>query len=224
MLNLVISHANLFHKFQVIWEAICEMLLHPHSWIRSRSVHLIAQYFAHIVDTRKENNQKSLGSYFLMSPSRLFHIAASLCCQLKTPLDDDADSNLMNQTIVFSIGGVHSVMGQIACLDPSVFWSTLEQHDKTLFLQAFDLLDSRKGRSMFLPLTSSIHEPNNQQGANNVQHVLVSSLLRKMGKIALQMEAVQVCMQAIYIHIHPCLYKCAYNINNNTLIVQCRWE
>ncbi|MCI16336.1 small subunit processome component 20-like protein, partial [Trifolium medium] len=24
-----------------IWEAICEMLLHPHSWLRNRSVRLI---------------------------------------------------------------------------------------------------------------------------------------------------------------------------------------
>lgn len=186
------------------------MLLHPHSWIRSRSVHLIAQYFAHIMDSSKENHQKPLGNYFLMSPSRLFYIAASLCCQLKTPLMDDSDSNLMNQCIVFAICGVHSVMGQTSCVDPPAFWFTLEQHERDQLLKAFGLLDSRKGRSMFLSLTS-IHEPNNQQNANNIRHVLVSLLLRKMGKIALQMEAYQVCMQATHTHTHTPLFldKCA---------------
>ncbi|XP_028759690.1 small subunit processome component 20 homolog isoform X2 [Neltuma alba] len=176
---------------EVIWDAICQMLLHPHSWIRNRSVHLIAQYFTHVVDACKEHNQKSLASYYLMSPSRLFHIAASLCCQLKTTLMEGADANLMNQSVVFAVCGVHSVMGQIAPVDPSAFWSSLEQHEKDRFLKAFDLLDSKKGRSLFLPQTSPVHEQNNQQSTGSIQHVLVSAVLRKMGKIALQMETYQ---------------------------------
>ncbi|XP_054807809.1 U3 small nucleolar RNA-associated protein 20 isoform X1 [Prosopis cineraria] len=172
---------------EVIWDAICQMLLHPHSWIRNRSVHLIAQYFTHVVDACKEH-QKSLANYYLMSPSNLFHVAASLCCQLKTPPMDDTDANLMNQSIVFAICGVHSVMGLISPVDPAAFWSALEQHEKDRFLKAFDLLDSRKGRNLFLLHTSSVHEQNNQQSADNLQHVLVSVLLRKMGKIAFQME------------------------------------
>lgn len=188
------------------------MLLHPHSWIRNRSVHLIAQYFALVVDACKEHHQKSLASFYLMSPSRLFHIAASLCCQLKTPLMDDADAHLMNQSIVFAVCGVHSVMGHIAPVDPSVFWSSLEQHEKDRFLKAFDLLDSRKGRVVFLPNTSNVHEQNNQQRANNIRHILVSILLRKMGKIALQMETSQVCMQVVFFFFFAPSF-CLYNLS-----------
>ncbi|RDY00034.1 Small subunit processome component 20-like protein, partial [Mucuna pruriens] len=176
-----------------IWEAICEMLLHPHSWIRNRSVRLIALYFAHVTDVSRENHGSSLSSYFIMSPSRLFLIATSLCCQLKMPHIDDADSSLMTQNIIFAICGVHSLMGQNACIDPPAFWSTLEQLEKDRFFKAFDLLDSRKGRSMFMSssISSSIYEDNNQLNVDNAQHVLVSLLLRKMGKIALQMDAIQ---------------------------------
>ncbi|XP_061369187.1 uncharacterized protein LOC133312060 isoform X1 [Gastrolobium bilobum] len=176
-----------------IWEAICEMLLHPHSWIRNRSVRLVELYFSHVTDASRENHNSSLRSYFIMSPSRLFLIATSLCCQLKMPLVDDADSNLMTQNIVFAICGVHSLMGHIACIDPPAFWSTLEQHEKDRFLKAFDLLDSRKGRNMFMSpsLTPSVYEDNNQLNVYNTQYVLVSLLLRKMGKIALQMDAIQ---------------------------------
>ncbi|XP_028790587.1 uncharacterized protein LOC114746536 [Neltuma alba] len=81
--------------------------------------------------------------------------------------------------------------GKIAPVDPSAFWSSLEQHEKDRFLKAFDLLDSKKGRSLFLPQTSPVHEQNNQQSTGSIQHVLVSAVLRKMGKIALQMETYQ---------------------------------
>lgn len=179
--------------FQDIWEAICEMLLHPHSWIRNRSVRLIALYFAHATDVSRENQGSSLKSYFIMCPSRLFLIATSLCCQLKMPLINDADSSLMTQNIIFAICGVHSLMGQNARKDPPAFWSTLAQQEKDRFLKAFDLLDSRKERSMFMSssITSSMYEDNNQLNVDSAQHVLVSLLLRKMGKIALQMNAIQ---------------------------------
>jgi len=184
--------------FQDIWEAICEMLLHPHSWIRNRSVRLIAHYFAHVTDASRENHGSSLRSYFIMSPSRLFLIATSLCCQLKMPLINDSDSSLMTQNIVFAICGVHSLMGQSACIDPPAFWSTISQQEKDQFLKTFDLLDSRKGRSMFMSSsTASICEPSNQLNVDSAQRALVSLLLRKMGKIALQMDDIQVGTQAL---------------------------
>ncbi|XP_057754877.1 uncharacterized protein LOC130974144 isoform X1 [Arachis stenosperma] len=171
------------------WESICELLLHPHSWIRSRSARLIALYFAR-VNASKENNQSSLRHYYLTSPSRLFLVATSLCCQLKMPLLNDADSNLMTQNIVFAICGVHSLMD--AHIDPPAFWSTLEQHEKDRFLKAFDLLNSRKGRFfMYSTSTSLVRTDNNLPKVDSTQYVLVSILLRKMGKIALQMDAIQ---------------------------------
>ncbi|XP_027334628.1 small subunit processome component 20 homolog isoform X2 [Abrus precatorius] len=176
-----------------IWEAICEMLLHPHSWIRNRSVRLIALYFTRVTDVSRENHESSLRNYFIMSPSRLFLIATSLCCQLKMSLIDDADSKLMTQNIVFAICAVHSLLGQLACVDPPAFWATLEQHEKDQFLRAFELLDSRKGRNMFMSssLTSPAFEDDNQCNVNNAKHVLISLLLSKMGKTALQMGAIQ---------------------------------
>ncbi|CAL0327253.1 unnamed protein product [Lupinus luteus] len=173
-----------------IWEAICKMLLHPHSFVRDRSVRLISLYFEHVTNASRENDHSSLRSYFLMCPSRLFLIATSLCCQLKMPL---IDSNLITQNIVFAICGVHSLMGKITCADPPAFWSTLDQHDKDWFLKAFDLLGSRKGRSIFISssFTSSVYEDGEQQNDHNTQIVLVSLLLKKLGKIALQVDATQ---------------------------------
>lgn len=168
-------------------------MLHPHSWIRNRSVRLIALYFANVTDVSRENHQSSFSSYFLMNPSRLFLIATSLCCQLKMPLID-VDVNVMTQNIVFAICGVHSLMGQIGCIDPPAFWSTLEQHEKERFLKAFDLIDSRKGRSMFMSssLTTSVYEDNSQLNVDNTRYRLVFLLLRKMGKIVLQTDDIQV--------------------------------
>ncbi|XP_058787152.1 uncharacterized protein LOC131661580 [Vicia villosa] len=187
-------HGLCFSKdLEDIWEAICEILLHPHSWLRNKSGRLIALYFARATDANRENHQSSLSSYFMMTPSRLYLIATSLCCQLKMPLIDDADSDLMTQNIVFAIRAVYSLMGQTASIDPSAFWSTLEQNEQNRFIKAFDLINARKGRSMFVSssLTSSICEDNSQLNVKNTQHILVSLLLKKMGKIALQTDAIQ---------------------------------
>ncbi|XP_004492742.1 uncharacterized protein [Cicer arietinum] len=172
-----------------IWEAICEMLLHPHSSLRNKSGQLIALYFARVKEAIKENHQSSLNSYFLMSPSRLYLIATSLCCQLNMTLKADAGSNLITQNIVFAICGVHSIMGQTACIDPPAFWSTLEQHEKDKFLKAFDLINARKGRTMFM--SSSVYEDSSELNVKNTQYILVSLLLKKMGKIVLQSDGVQ---------------------------------
>ncbi|XP_058732408.1 U3 small nucleolar RNA-associated protein 20-like isoform X2 [Vicia villosa] len=177
-------------ELEDIWEAICEMLLHPHSCLRNKSGCLIALYFARVTDNNRENHQRSLSSYFMTSPSRLYLIATSLCCQLKMPLIDDADSNLMTQNIVFAIC---ALMRQTSSIDPSAFWSTLEQNEKNRFLKAFDLINARKERIMFMSssLTSSVCEDNSQVNVKNTQHILVSLLLKKMGKIALQTNAIQ---------------------------------
>lgn len=172
------------------------MLLHPHSWIRNRSVHIIDKYFTLVEAACEKVPQKSLASFYLLSPSRLFHIAASLCCQLKASAIEYADANLVNKSISSVICKLHSVMGQISPVDPFVFWSALEQHERDRFLKAFDLLDSRKERSLFLLHTSSVPGHSNQQSANDIQHILVSALLKKLGKIALQTETCQVCILA----------------------------
>lgn len=176
----------LLHVFQDIWEAICELLLHPHVWLCHICSRLIALYFASAIEAPKESEEKSLRAYFLMKPSRLFIIAVSLCCQLKTQLDDTS-SYLITQNLVFTICGMNSLMAEME------FWSTLEQHEQVRFLEAFQLLDSRKGKSVFLSLTSGICSQKDHGQSNDIRHVIISHLLKRMGKIALQMEAVQVC-------------------------------
>ncbi|KAM1823011.1 hypothetical protein ACFX1X_025378 [Malus domestica] len=173
-----------------IWAAICELLLHPHMWLRCISSRLVALYFDAAKAASKDDG-KPFGIYYLIRPSRLFMIAASLCCQMKTQLNDDAASNLITENLAFSVCHVHSLIGQTECADPHQFWSNLEQHEQAHFLRAFELLDARKGRSMFLSLTSGICDPNDESASKNIRYLLVSNLLKKMGKTALQMEAIQ---------------------------------
>lgn len=165
--------------------------MHPHVWLRHISSRLISLYFANVIDASRENQEKSLGTYFLMKPSRLFIIAVSLCCQLKTPFNDDAASNLITQNFVFTICGVHSLMGQMECLNSPNFWSSLEEHEQGRFLKAFQLLDSRKGRSVYFSLTSG--DQKDHDHSKDIRYLIISYLLKRIGKIALQMDAIQVC-------------------------------
>lgn len=165
-------------------------------WLRCISSRLVALYFDAAKAASKDDG-KPLGIYYLIRPSRLFMIAASLCCQMKTQLNDDAASNLITENLAFSVCHVHSLIGQTECADPHQFWSNLEQHEQAHFLRAFELLDARKGRSMFLSLTSGICDPNDESASKNIQYLIVSNLLKKMGKTALQMEAIQVCTKGL---------------------------
>lgn len=174
-----------------MWEGICDLLLHPHIWVRSISSRLIALYFSRVIEACKENEEKALGTYFLMKPSRLFLIAASLCCQLKTQLTDDAASNLITQNLVFTICGLHSLMGQMECVDSPKFWSTLDQLEQRRFLRAFELLDSRKGRSVFVSLTTGVCGEKDQAHSKDTRYLVTSYLLKRMGKVSLQMESIQ---------------------------------
>ncbi|KAF5740542.1 small subunit processome component 20 isoform X1 [Tripterygium wilfordii] len=174
-----------------IWEAVCEFLLHPHAWLRNISSRLVALYFASATQAGRENHEKSLGSYFLMRPSRLFMIAVSLCCQLKTLPSDDSAGNLITQNIVFATCAVHALMGQVECAHPHKFWSNLEQHEQGQFLKAFQLLDSRKERGLLLSLASGACYQREGVDFENLRHLLVSCLLKTMGAISLNMEAAQ---------------------------------
>ncbi|KAA8534172.1 hypothetical protein F0562_031635 [Nyssa sinensis] len=174
-----------------IWEAICEFLLHPHMWLRNISNRLVALYFVTVTEPSRHHHEKSVGKLFLMRPSRLFLIAVSLCCQLKVQVMDDAAIALITQDLVFALCGLHSLTGQNEYMDPNKFWSVLEDHDQSLFLKAFQMLDSRKGRSVFASLTSGVNDENDGENSEHRRYLLVSYLLKRMGKIALQMEDVQ---------------------------------
>ncbi|XP_028111791.1 small subunit processome component 20 homolog [Camellia sinensis] len=128
-----------------IWEMISELLLHPHMWLRDVSNRLVALYFASVTEANRENHEKSLETVFLMRPSRLFLIAASLCCQLKAPLIDNTASTIVTQNLSFTICGIHSLLVPKKWIDGQSFGYTLEHDEEGCFLKAFQKLDSRKG-------------------------------------------------------------------------------
>ena len=179
--------------FQDIWEAICELLLHPHTWLRNVSSRVVAFYFASANKAIKQDHEKSLGMFFLMRPSRVFMIAVSLCCQLETEVIDDAMSNLITHNLATASFVTHILMGRMECADPCKFWSALDQHEQGQFLEAFQLLDPRKGRGMLLHVISGVRRHDNVNQSDNLQYFLVSNLLKKMGDIALLKDAIQVC-------------------------------
>ncbi|XP_043711476.1 U3 small nucleolar RNA-associated protein 20-like [Telopea speciosissima] len=179
---------HLERDLEEIWEAICEFLLHPHMWLRNISSRLVALYFAAASEASRANKEKSKQqNLLLMKPSTLFGIAVSLCCQLEARLIDDSANNILTQNLVFTICGMHSLVGQRDCMDLQSFWSSLQQTEQ----DHFHLLGSRKGRDMFVSLTSTTKHQGDQDSIENLQSLLVSPLLKRMGKIALQMEDIQ---------------------------------
>ncbi|XP_022025733.1 small subunit processome component 20 homolog isoform X2 [Helianthus annuus] len=93
------------------------------------------------------------------------------------------------KNIVFAILRLHSMLGQEK--ESLVFWSNVEQKDEEILLRAFVILDSRKGRSMFASLASGLNGRIDVENCENYRFLLISSLVKTMGKIALDMEEVQ---------------------------------
>ncbi|KAL7595784.1 hypothetical protein Lser_V15G29528 [Lactuca serriola] len=172
-----------------IWEIICELLLHPHIWLRNISNRLIAFYFTTLTEANRKNNEKWIGDFFLMRPSRLFLLSVSFCSQLKASLTDDSANNYLRHNIVFAILGLHSILGQQK--EAQVFWSTLQPKDEEILIKAFMILDPRKGRSMFASIASGLDGCSDVEKCEPLCYLFISSLLKKMGKIALDMEEIQ---------------------------------
>ncbi|XP_059277141.1 uncharacterized protein LOC132031266 [Lycium ferocissimum] len=122
-----------------------------------------------------------------MRPSRLFFIATSLCCQLKVLQTDDAASDLITQNLVFSICALHSFFGRNECKDRGRFGSTFEHDEQGLLLKAFQQLDSRKGKNIYLSLVSDL----GGQEDESQHYLVISYLLKTMGKISLHVEDMQ---------------------------------
>ncbi|PIA45006.1 hypothetical protein AQUCO_01700514v1 [Aquilegia coerulea] len=176
---------------EVIWDAVCEYLLYPHMWIRNISCRLLASYFVSVSEASRADSQKlKLGTYLLMKPSRLFYIAVCLCCQLKAQLTDDAVNLLITQNLVFAICGVHSLVGQRKCMGLHEFWSALEVSEQGRFVKAFQLLGSKKGTIMLASLAGE-SVSNAEDNVADLRSLLVSPVLKRLGKVALQMEASQ---------------------------------
>ncbi|KAJ8506605.1 hypothetical protein OPV22_007491 [Ensete ventricosum] len=179
-----------------IWVMICKFLLHPHIWVRNISSRLVASYFIAVTEASKTDNQKlKFGGYFLVNPSRLFAVAVSCLNQLKTSLIDDTMSNLITQNLVFSVCGLHSRL--INSLVPHDYWSTLDSSEKGVYLEAFEFLGSKKAKSAFLLSTtirsnfSGTSDEADEDNGEDVRSLLVVPLIKKMGRIAMHMEDVQ---------------------------------
>ncbi|XP_010257842.1 PREDICTED: small subunit processome component 20 homolog [Nelumbo nucifera] len=178
-------------NLEEIWEAVCNFLLHPHMWVRSISNRLVSSYFATSTENSRLNPEKlNMETFLLMKPSRLFWIAVSLFRQLRAGISDDAASNIITQNLVFATCGVHSLVGQMECMDIHRFWSALQVHEQGYILAAFQMLGARKERTVFASLTSSKYE-HDKESSQDLQSLLVSPLLKKMGKMALQMADTQ---------------------------------
>ncbi|CAA6658531.1 unnamed protein product [Spirodela intermedia] len=182
-------------SFEEIWEAICKFLLHPHVWVRNTSNRLLALYFSQASDRRSIRHERSeTGGALLLNPARLFLLAVSFCAQLKAQFLDDTASNLVIQNLLFSICGVHSHAKELGSTPIHAFWAALGPHEQRFYLDAFELLGSRKGRNAFLFHTAS-DMPQAPEGRNSKpQSLLVLPLLGKLGKIALTGDDVQTKM------------------------------
>ncbi|KAJ9555656.1 hypothetical protein OSB04_010270 [Centaurea solstitialis] len=180
ILLILLLSDHLFGSRNDIWEIVCEFLLHPHIWVRNISNRLIALYFATVTEGCKQNDERWVRELFLMRPSRLFLLAVSFCSQLKASLTDDSANNYLKQNIVFSILGLHSMIGR-----------QKEPKDEEIFIKAFLILDSRKGRNMFASFADDLDVRNETEDCERCRYFLISALLKRMGKIALDMEEVQ---------------------------------
>ena len=158
--------------------------------LRSISSSLVASYFA-TAEKRKREQKLDAPSWLLVQPSRLFIIAVSLLKQLRTELSDTTANNLIVQNLAYSVCNLHMLIRQSTSTPQ--FWSSISS-DRGAFLEGFELLGSTKLKNMFLLCTSTSSDASGSSlGINEgPTSLLVSSILKKMGRIAMQMQDTQV--------------------------------
>ncbi|CAN1813709.1 U3 small nucleolar RNA-associated protein 20 [Linum perenne] len=172
-------------KLEGIWKLVMELLLHPHTWLRNATSRLVAFYFSKLA-TCRDGGRSRTNEYFLLKPSRLFKVAASLCCQLKTKEIGDAAGSIIMGNLVFAIREIRASVSKMG--DPCK--SLKDEEDE--FLKCFNILNYMKAKNTFVHrICRGAEAENEHEGTGDVRYLLVSSLLRKLGEIALQTEDTQ---------------------------------
>ncbi|KAJ0966400.1 hypothetical protein J5N97_027538 [Dioscorea zingiberensis] len=194
-----IPRLSLEKDLEDIWEMICQLLLHPHVSLRTISSRLVALYFSAISEGNIVDDDKlKIGTFSLLNPGRLFAITVAFLHQLRMPLTDNSSSNIITQNLVFSVCALHAFTRKSNKILLHELWSTLDPHEQDSYLRAFELLGSRKARSIFLQATSpkslGILDQSEQESRGNLQFLLVLPLLKRMGKIAMEMEDIQMAV------------------------------
>uniref|UniRef100_A0A0E0JKH0 Uncharacterized protein n=1 Tax=Oryza punctata TaxID=4537 RepID=A0A0E0JKH0_ORYPU len=172
---------------QEIWIIVCKLLIHPNSMLRNISSSLVASYFSSVEKSKREKKLDGK-SLLLVQPSRLFLIAVSLLKQLRAELSDTTANNLIVQNLSYSVCNLHTLVKQTT--SPHQFWSSLSSSDHSAFLEGFELFGSTKAKNTFLLCTSTSTDVS-LDGGEELTSLLVSSLLKRMGKIAMQMQDTQ---------------------------------
>ncbi|KAF0916337.1 hypothetical protein E2562_005936 [Oryza meyeriana var. granulata] len=192
MERLLVRFPELYFKqnMEEIWLLLCKLLIHPHSMLRNMSSSLVASYFSTVEKSKREKKLDDKSS-LLVQPSRLFLIAVSFLKQLRAELSDTTANNLIVQNLSYSVCNLHTLVKRTT--SPHQFWSSLSSSDHSAFLEGFELFGSTRAKNMFLLCTSTSTDVNgsNLVGTEELTSLLVSSLLKRMGKIAMQMEDTQ---------------------------------
>lgn len=188
---LLCFHELYFEQhMEEIWIVVCKLLIHPHTMLRNISSSLVASYFA-TVEKRKREQKLDTTLWLLVQPSRLFIIAVSFLKQLRTELSDTTANNLIVQNLAYSVCNLHMFIRQSTSTHQ--FWSCISSSDYGAFLEGFELLGSTKAKNMFLLCTSTSSDVSGSSLDNSEEptSLLVASILKRMAKIAMQMQDTQ---------------------------------
>lgn len=158
--------------------------------LRNMSSSLVASYFA--TAEKKKRQEKMDASWGLIQPSRLFLIAVSFLKQLGTELSDTAANNLIVQNLAYAVCNLHMLIRRST--SSRQFWSSISSSNNGAFLEGFELLGSTKAKNAFLLCTSTSCDVagSSFDSSEEPTSLLVSSILKRMGKIATQMQDTQV--------------------------------
>ncbi|WVZ69932.1 hypothetical protein U9M48_018646 [Paspalum notatum var. saurae] len=89
------------------------------------------------------------------------------------------------ENLAYSVCNLHMFIRQSSSTHQ--FWSSISSYDHGAFLEGFELLGSTKAKNMFLLCTSTSSDDSSEEPTS----LLVSSILKRMGKIAMQMQDAQ---------------------------------
>ncbi|ERN01577.1 U3 small nucleolar RNA-associated protein 20 [Amborella trichopoda] len=167
-----------------IWDTISSFLLHSHMWLRSVSTRLMATYFTASMEACPKGLVQE-NAQLLLQPTKLFRSAVSFCQQLEAQLTDDESNSFIAQNIVFSISQLHSYIKHPKGEGLMELWGNLPQSSQ--LLESMELLGSQKGIALF----HRLRDKDGELCAEELQSLLVVPLLKRIGKVALQMQDIQ---------------------------------
>lgn len=201
------------------WEIVRELLLHPHSWVRSEASRFVGLWFSllEISDGIKHKNLSGVANEqnqqdaFLNDVEDVFELAKTLCRQLESPLLNKSLSEQTVKNLLFLAKALQILPDLPISIDGDNEVKIGDDQDKAILSKNDGNLKNEKKRKTLQWIIQRLSNISKKWGL-----LTKSAIVKFFAALAMQLDA-EITQNYLISMLHPLLRFTDPAVNDNTL-------